>query len=74
MLFCDLRLCQRTGTWTKLESVGFCVLGQVASRVLTAEESLRFAKAQLEVMKAEFAAASAQLTAVQTELATQKAG
>lgn len=48
--------------------------GQVASRVLTAEEGLRFSKAQLEVMKTEFAAASAQLGAVQTELAQQKAG
>ena len=47
---------------------------QVASRVLTAEEGLRFSETQLEVLKSELAATSAQLTAVQTELAQQKAG
>lgn len=49
-------------------------LPQVASRVLTAEEGLRFSETQLEVLKSELAATSAQLTAVQTELAHQKAG
>ncbi|CAN0036925.1 unnamed protein product, partial [Ectocarpus sp. 12 AP-2014] len=47
---------------------------KVASRVLTAEEGLRFSETQLEVLKSELAATSAQLTAVQTELAQQKAG
>eukprot|EP00752_Nemacystus_decipiens_P007271 g6508.t2 len=47
---------------------------KVASRVLTAEERLRFSETQLEVLKSELAATSAQLTAVQTELAQQKAG
>ncbi|CAM9103239.1 unnamed protein product, partial [Scytosiphon promiscuus] len=47
---------------------------KVASRVLTAEEGLRFSETQLEVLKSELAATSAQLTAVQTELAHQKAG
>lgn len=54
--------------------VCFAASRKVASRVLTAEEGLRFSKAQLEVMKTEFAATSAQLSAVQTELAQQKAG
>lgn len=47
---------------------------QVASRVLRAEEALRFSEVQLEVMKTEFGATSAQLMAMQTELAQQKAG
>lgn len=42
--------------------------------MLTAEEGLRFSETQLEVLKSELAATSAQLTAVQTELAQQKAG
>lgn len=45
----------------------------MASRVLTAEEAVRFSKAQLEVMRTEFVATSAQLNAMQTELAEQKA-
>eukprot|EP00904_Undaria_pinnatifida_P001799 jgi/Undpi1/1161/HiC_scaffold_10.g04623.m1 len=47
---------------------------KVASRVLRAEEALRFAEVQLDVMKTEFGATSAQLMAMQTELAQQKAG
>lgn len=48
-------------------------LMQVASRVLAAEESARFSQAQVEVMRSEFVATSAQLNALQTELAEQKA-